>query len=342
MVELILEKDWVTDGARYGKAYRDKNTYTTGVIAGHNIVLAYMPSTGSNKAAAVVNQLQMSFTGVEIIFVVGVCGAAPIHPVTGEEVVQGDCIISRTIIQYDFGRSGPGGFERKSDLESFVGTSPMIQGLLAKWSTRKNRQQLTNRLTQHLDILTKNNTLIQYPGIERDLLFHPSYIHTHRSTSETCDDCSEALGLCNKNCDTLGCDTESLITRTRTFGIKPRIHFGRFGSANIVLKSGLYRDTLSKKDQIVGFEMEASGVWEAMPTIVIKSVSNYADSHKNKVWQEYAAASAAAGLKAVLEKLELQDVSYIANLESPFRTLQSQHGSSQDWGRRGSTVGSEA
>lgn len=193
--------------------------------------------------------------------------------------------------------------------------------MIAKWSTRRNRQQLIDRLDEHLNSLMKHYDSIQYPGIEHDLLFPPSYTHTHRSLPEVCSECRKDLETCNKDCDALGCDTEYLITRTRTFGIKPRIHFGRFGSANMVLKSGLRRDSISKDGEIVGFEMEGSGVWEALPTIIIKSVCDYADSHKNKLWQEYAAATAAAGLKAVLEKLELQDVGFIGNYELPLRSL---------------------
>lgn len=116
-VELILDKDWSKESPNYGKAPRDHNTYTTGVIAGHNIVLVYMSGMGSNKAAAAANQLQMSFTGIELIFLVGICGAVRVHPVTGEEIVLGDCIISRAVIQYDLGRLGPGDFERKTDLD---------------------------------------------------------------------------------------------------------------------------------------------------------------------------------------------------------------------------------
>ena len=47
--------------------------------------------------------------------------------------------------------------------------------------------------------------------------------------------------------------------------------------------------------------MEGAGVWDNFPTIVIKGVCDYADSHKNKKWQRYAAATAAACMKAILK-----------------------------------------
>jgi nucleoside phosphorylase len=46
--------------------------------------------------------------------------------------------------------------------------------------------------------------------------------------------------------------------------------------------------------------MEGAGVWDQYPTVVIKAACDYADSHKNKDWQAYAAATAAACLKAFL------------------------------------------
>jgi nucleoside phosphorylase len=48
--------------------------------------------------------------------------------------------------------------------------------------------------------------------------------------------------------------------------------------------------------------MEGAGVWDNFPCIVIKGVCDYADSHKNKKWQGYAAATAAACMKAFLKE----------------------------------------
>jgi nucleoside phosphorylase len=37
-----------------------------------------------------------------------------------------------------------------------------------------------------------------------------------------------------------------------------------------------------------------------MPCVIIKGVCDYADSHKNKEWHDYAATTAAASMKAFL------------------------------------------
>lgn len=81
------------------------------------------------------------------------------------------------------------------------------------------------------------------------------------------------------------------------------IHFGLYASGDKVMKSGEEREIVAKDEGVVAFEMEGAGVWEGFPgrCLVIKAVCDYADSHKNKTWQTYAAASAAACTKALLE-----------------------------------------
>jgi len=59
---------------------------------------------------------------------------------------------------------------------------------------------------------------------------------------------------------------------------------------------------MSKDAGVIAFEMEGAGIWDEVPSIVVKGVCDYADSHKNKDWQDYAAATAASACKAILEK----------------------------------------
>jgi nucleoside phosphorylase len=46
--------------------------------------------------------------------------------------------------------------------------------------------------------------------------------------------------------------------------------------------------------------MEAAGLMNDFPCLVIRGICDYADSHKNKEWQGYAAAVAAAYAKELL------------------------------------------
>lgn len=49
--------------------------------------------------------------------------------------------------------------------------------------------------------------------------------------------------------------------------------------------------------------MEAAGLMNDFPCIVIRGICDYADSHKNKRWQPYAAATAAAYGRELLEQI---------------------------------------
>lgn len=81
----------------------------------------------------------------------------------------------------------------------------------------------------------------------------------------------------------------------------PKVHIGLVGSGDTVMKSGIDRDRIASRDKVIAFEMEGAGVWDVLPCIVVKGVCDYADSHKNKVWQGYAAATGAACMRAVLD-----------------------------------------
>ncbi|KAH7035974.1 uncharacterized protein B0I36DRAFT_347681 [Microdochium trichocladiopsis] len=85
------------------------------------------------------------------------------------------------------------------------------------------------------------------------------------------------------------------------------VHLGAVGSADTVMKSGVDRDIIAARYQLVALEMEAAGMWEELPCIVVKGVCDYADSHKAKGWQPFAAASAAAVTKALLSTIQASD-----------------------------------
>lgn len=67
------------------------------------------------------------------------------------------------------------------------------------------------------------------------------------------------------------------------------------------MKDGITRDGLSSElGGVLCFEMEAAGLMNNFPCLVIRGICDYADSHKNKGWQPYAAATAATCAKELL------------------------------------------
>jgi len=109
-MQSVFDRCWEDEDKQYGKAEGDQNAYSTGVIGRQNVVLAHMPKMGNNSASAVAAGIRSSFPGIQLALVVGICGVAPVHAATQEEIVLGDIIISTAVIQYDFGRQHPNGF----------------------------------------------------------------------------------------------------------------------------------------------------------------------------------------------------------------------------------------
>lgn len=304
-VQGAFDKFWDDEGKTFGKANGDPNEYTTGVIGGHNVVLAYMPSMGTTSAAAVV-AARTSYPNIKLAIVVGICGGAP-YGLDQQEILLGDVVISRALVQYDLGRQHPGGFKRKTDIQSVLGRpSPEIRAIQARLDTNRHKQRMQQNLAGYLQDIQRKVPGTTYPGRENDVLYQSSYIHQHRQ-SQNCRNCGRVGSTCEvalrTNCDDLGCRLSMRETRMRllnTLNTDPVIHLGIMGSGNTVMRSGQDRDVLTKAESIIAFEMEAAGVWEYFPCVVIKGVCDYADSHKHKGWQQYAAATAAACMKAFL------------------------------------------
>lgn len=301
-VEALFDETYDKFGRIYGKRRGDANSYINGKIGKHNVVLCYMPGMGNGSAASVASSLRVSYTGIQLALVVGICGGAP-NLSTDQDIFLGDVIVSNALVEYDFGRQYPGGFKRKSD--ALRRPDREIRTLLAALSTSRALAEFQEEMLHYLRKIQQQGTRWHHPG-SADILFEASYHHKHYDASTRCcciendlrdDICEEAI---EKNCDSLGCD-ENRISRRRDKTSKASIHIGKVATADTVMKSGEHRDTIISKERVIGFEMEGAGVWDNISCIIIKGVCDYADSHKNKTWQDYAAATGASTAKAFLE-----------------------------------------
>ncbi|KAM5365796.1 hypothetical protein ACJA88_012310 [Fusarium oxysporum] len=287
-IEALFDHHWEDDGPPFDKEPGDPNAYSTGVIGRFNVVLAHMPGMGKVHAATVASNCGKSFTSIKLALVVGICGVVPFGPAK-DEIILGDVIISNGVIQYDFGRQLPERFARKNTLLEVPGRPNVeIRGVLAKLEGLRHRRQLNAKIEGYLAVLQSDPELhAEYPGAAKDRLFEPSYRHTDDQSS----------------CEQLGCNGK-LVSRSRLSAAdvptKPTIHFGLMASGDAVMKSGEDRNRIATAEGIIAFEMEGAGVWDSFPCIIIKGGCDYADSHKSKVWQRYAAATAAACAKAFL------------------------------------------
>ena len=307
-VEALFDEHYDRLGKHYGKREGDANAYINGRIGKHDVVLCYMPGMGKGSAATVASNLQVSYPGIKLALVVGICGGAPSPPEYGD-IFLGDVIISDSVIEYDFGRQYPGGFSRKSGAKEALGRpSREIRTLLNSLRAENARSELQSQTLRYLQVLQQRGAKWCHPGVS-DVLYRTSYLHKHYSHASpvkcTCSGsdlpeqiCDIALG---KECDELGCDgSQQIRCREVLEAIQTSIHIGPFASADTVMKSGQHRDEIARKEKVIGFEMEGAGVWDNVPCIIIKGVCDYADSHKSRLWQTYAAATGASVAKAFL------------------------------------------
>ncbi|KAG9992121.1 purine and uridine phosphorylase, partial [Aureobasidium melanogenum] len=84
--------------------------------------------------------------------------------------------------------------------------------------------------------------------------------------------------------------------------IEANIH-GVIASANQLMKDAIIRDTIAKEKDVMCFEMEAAGLMNHFPCLVVRGICDYSDSHKSKEWQGYAAMTAAVYTKDLLTRM---------------------------------------
>ncbi|KAK4133737.1 purine and uridine phosphorylase [Trichocladium antarcticum] len=311
-INALLEVKWHSPSL--GKAPSDSNTYSVGSIGPHRVVVVHMPGMGKVAAATAAANLRASFQGLKLILLVGICGGAPLGSgkAAAAELLLGDAVVSTGVVQYDLGRRFPGNrFVRKdTPHDNLSRLSFEANALLAKLQTGQGRKELQHSVCQHLGALQQRlGDVAAYPGRKEDRVYKPEYLHKHHDPLECAACAGDVDAVCDeaveKSCQALGCaqHESNLISRSRAEHLsEPVVHFGLVASGDTVMRSGRDRDEIATRDGVIAFEMEGAGMWEIMRAsacLIVKSVCDYADSHKNKKWQGYAAATAAATARAL-------------------------------------------
>ena len=135
-----------------------------------------------------------------------------------------------------------------------------------------------------------------FPGPDQDRLFDSDYCHPEKD---------QEIGSCAK------CAEEHVIQRPRKNATIPRIHYGLIACGDTVVRDAKFRDKMRSTYGALCFEMETAGLMNGFPCLAIRGISDYADTHKNNVWQPYAALTAAAYAKEVLRKLQTESVDQV-------------------------------
>ncbi|KAE8361552.1 purine and uridine phosphorylase [Aspergillus caelatus] len=245
----------------------DHNVYILGSVSSHNVVVAPLPSGvyGTISASTAVSHMVSTYPNIRFGLMVGIGGGVPSQ---SADIRLGDVVISKPtatssgVIQYDYGKTLLGGrFQHTGDY--MTGKRPVSKILI---DIQHKCEEMRERFSRPKD----------------DWLFRPTY--NHKDGGHNCS----------------ACDHTQLVNRPERITDGPYFHYGLIASGDQVMKDAKTRDSIAQDLDILCFEMEAAGLMDELPSLAIRGICDYCDSHKNKQWQGYAALAAAAYAKALL------------------------------------------
>jgi nucleoside phosphorylase len=228
---------------------------------------------------------------------VGIGGGMP-YPKT-IDIRLGDVVVCKPdsnsggVVQYDFGKTIAEG--------KFVQTGrlcPPSPELLSIAGTLRAAHALngSGNLVEHIKAIKATHlaeSFYKYPGRDRDILYTADY--DGPPGHKTCD----------------GCEKSKIYSRKDRVSDTPKIFYGIIASGDQVMRHASTRDRYGEEQNVLCFEMEAAGLMDNYGCMVIRGICDYADSHKTKEWQNYAAIVAAAYGKEFLSYIAPQGVANI-------------------------------
>ncbi len=307
--EAMLDVKHKKPPADFRKNASDPNTYTWGTVEGHHVVIAALPvgEYGTNATATIAQGLRSSLPHIRIGLLVGIGAGVPgeqlgrdgramlqqdirlgdvavsVPQSTSGGVVQVDLVKAKTI-------SGKDILERKGHLDS----PPMaIRTALSKLQAEHelDDSRIPEFLEQAFQKHPKMKAKYAHPGMKAEQQQIEPKVDIYNAQ-----------------------DGREITREARAI---PEIHYGVIASSNTLEKSSSYRrEVLARLEEEhiapICFEMEAAGLMNSFPCLVIRGICDYADEHKNDDWQRYAAATAAAFAKELLSYMDREEVDQAA------------------------------
>jgi nucleoside phosphorylase len=277
----------------------DGNVYDFGRIHEHHVVVACLSEAvyANVDTATVAADMVRSFP-IKLLLTVGIGGGVWNDR---SDIRLGDIVVSQR-------RPDGSHVQRDSDVQEWNGVTPRT-GLLNQYrqplpdalqslerTLAVKDGQVAANIADMLSVHPRMDKMFRHQGQENDELFLAGYRH---AGEDTCADCDRSHLVHN---------------RTHRIHDGPRIHYGNIASVfsdDLVLTYAPSRDHTAKEQGILCFEMEAADLMDGFPCVVIRGISDYADSHRNKRWQGYAAATAAAYAKALLMCIPVADITTV-------------------------------
>ncbi|KAF2244152.1 purine and uridine phosphorylase [Trematosphaeria pertusa] len=289
---------------------QDNNVYTTGKMESHNVVVASLPQGkyGISPATSVIGDMVRSFPNLRCCLMVGIGGGAPSK---NHDIRLGDIVVSapvgRTggVLQYDHGKAIQ---HQPFKITQHLNEPPSF--LLSAVGKLAQDYELEGHQLQDMvgGVLTKYKRLARKyrrPAATTDRLYVPNFVHPGPS-----------------GCSALFVDDASTIVQraARNEDVDdPAVHYGIIATGSSLMKVATVRDKLAEEEDVLCFEMEAAGLMNRFPCLVIRGICNYSDSHRNDDRHGYAAIMAAAYAKEILRVLPPSKVAAVEKISKMLR-----------------------
>ena len=223
----------------------------------------------------------MDFSAIRWMLTVGIAVGVPN---TKADFRLGDIAVNRPIADSPSTLTHDPKKEPTNDQPLTTKTSNKPSSLLLTATGRVETNAILGKsqIPRHIaDIVQKNRSFAR-PDSTQDILFQPDYDHV--KDEDNCDQC----------------DLGRVVVRQLRDTQNPKVHYGLIASSNQDIRDGSTRDKLAAKQGILAFGAEAAELEDTDTVVVIRGFCDYANSHRSKIWQGYAAAAAAAYAKEIL------------------------------------------
>ncbi|KAJ1326978.1 ankyrin repeat domain-containing protein 50 [Microdochium nivale] len=260
----------------------DSNYYILGRVGSFNIILATHRNGFSGLGLALSN-IRKSFTSIRLELIVGLAHGLP---TTKDDVRLGDVVVGLRTIQWELFQTGK---HHIQDVGFFFTQSARMKRFLATMQAEHNvRGSQIPVILEHMK--QRHPEMSQHADCTRlhDVLFKSTY--THVGFEATCDNCDRSLRLSRSLRNTPG----------------PKVHWGTIAFGNLVINDASRRDQIALESSALCFMNETALPQEVdTDSLIISGIYDYADSHKNKQWQQYATCVAASHAREILCALTL-------------------------------------
>ncbi|KAF2194147.1 purine and uridine phosphorylase [Zopfia rhizophila CBS 207.26] len=272
---------------RFTMGRGDDYVFRAGDMCGHNVIIATLPASqeyGTGSAAALASQVKKFFPSLWFGLLVGVAAGVPnLSRCPPLDIRLGDVLVglptgeSAGLIAYDLGKeTGNDGFQLLHFGHVLANTETVVRSAIGSIKLEApNDAKVFLPFYEAIKGKEHSSGTFSDPGQEQDKLYQ---------------------------IDDNG--TEHMVDRERRpDSRRTRAWYGPIGSGDKLMKNARKRNELRDKYNVIGLEMEAAGTMNRIPVGVIRGVCDYGGEHKNKEWQPYAAAMAAAYAKAILHEI---------------------------------------